>query len=230
MSPSLSTEPTVPGAPSLVQDAESALRRLGYSRVPARGGPAKAEPAQFWVQEPGVPRRLYPVFVGERSSDTTLPEGGGRPAILVVTDAAAAERAWRELRRDPRAHADPETSILVLGHAKSGASEAHWHSGAVDRRVLLDLATGVIVGLVRRAAQDGESGQVDFEEMLQILKNRFHIDVGKTLGVEADEEILWIMFQLAQRYAFAPGDASSNLHMLVLKPTGPAARLPWFAA
>jgi hypothetical protein len=224
------SEPARPGGESLVQDAESALRRLGYSRVPPRSHAGPSEGPQFWVQEPGVPRRMYPVFVGDRPHDRPLPEGADRPAIVVVTDPAEADRAWRELRSGRRTRADPETSILVLRRERAGGAEAHWHTGVVERRALLDLATGVIVGLVKRASEEGGAGQVDFEEMLQILKTRFHIDVAATLGVEADEEMLWMMFQLAQRYSFAPGDASSNLHILVLKPTGPAARLPWFAA
>jgi photosystem II stability/assembly factor-like uncharacterized protein len=34
---------------------------------------------------------------------------------------------------------------------------------------------------------------------------------------------------VGERDAYAPGDPGANLHLLVLKPSGPAARLPWFS-
>ncbi|HEV2167187.1 MAG TPA: hypothetical protein VGS23_09485, partial [Thermoplasmata archaeon] len=64
---------------------------------------------------------------------------------------------------------------------------------------------------------------------LATLRARFHVDVAGSLGVASDEDALWMMYQLALRHGYAPGDPSGNLHMLVLKPTGPAARLPWFS-
>ncbi len=54
--------------------------------------------------------------------------------------------------------------------------------------------------------------------------------MNRSLGVKADEDALFLLYQLAQRDAYAPGEPGANLHLLVLKPTGPAARLPWFAA
>ncbi len=219
------------GAPPGVREAESALRRLGYARVAARPRDATVAEARFWVQEPGVPRRTYPVFLeeGGREVDPTLLTN--RPSIFVVPDEERARALWRHLREARQPSADPETAILVLGAQPAGAPEPHWHEGTVDRRELLEIATGVIVGLFRRASADAESaGQVDFEEMLQILRQRFHIDLRATLGAESDEDALWLMYQLALRFAYAPGDASANLHLLVLRPSGPAARLPWFAA
>ncbi|MCI4338109.1 MAG: hypothetical protein L3J72_02255, partial [Thermoplasmata archaeon] len=108
-------------------------------------------------------------------------------------------------------------------------SEPHWHQGTVGRQEVLWLATGTLVGMLRAAAAGGDPGSVDFEELLRILKVRFHVDVPGTLGVRTDEEALWMLYQLAHRYSYAPGDPGPNLHLLVLKPVGPAARLPWFA-
>jgi hypothetical protein len=219
-----------PGRSPTAREAESALRRLGYARVPGQGGGGAAPPPpSFWVQEPGVPRRLYPVFLEERVAERFV-GAERRPAILVVPDDRRAEAAWRQLRGPSGLRSAPELSILVLQASEAGREEAHWHSGTIERRELLELATGVIVGMFRRAAGEVEGGQVDFEEMLQILRQRFHIDLESTLGVESDEDQLWMMYQLANRFSYAPGDPASNLHLLVLKPTGPPARLPWFAA
>jgi hypothetical protein len=66
--------------------------------------------------------------------------------------------------------------------------------------------------------------------MLEVMRTTFHVDVERSLSVEGDEAVLWMMYQIALRYAYAPGDAASNLHLITLKPTGPGARLPWFAA
>jgi hypothetical protein len=171
---------------------------------------------------------LYPVFVD--AGGAGRPSVANRPAILVVPDEGRAEAAWKRLRAEIRPRADPEVAILVLSRQGPGETEPHWHNGPVELKELLTLATGIIVGLFRRAAEAGEGGQVDFEEMLQLLRSRFHIDLEGTLRVQADEDALWMMYQLAQRYSYAPGDSSANLHLLVLKPTGPSARLPWFAA
>jgi hypothetical protein len=214
---------------SSVRTAEHALRRLGYSRVPEPPRPGAPAP-QVWVQEPGVPRRTYPVFLLDAVGDRSLPDAAHRPAIWIASDEARAEAAWQRIRsvREPRA--DPEVSILVVSPSAGGPPGAHWHEGTVDRRELVDIATGVVVGLFRRASDSGEGGQLDFEELLQILRQRFHLDLGSILGASSDEDALWLMYQLASRHAYAPGDSSANLHLLVLKPTGPAARLPWFAA
>ena len=80
------------------------------------------------------------------------------------------------------------------------------------------------------ALSEAGSSQIDFEEMLTLLKSRFGIDVHGSLGVKTDEDALFLLYQLALRDSYAPGDAGANVHVLVLKPTGPAARLPWFAA
>lgn len=225
--PAGTPEPSVPA----VREAESALRRLGYAKVPPQPREASVARARFWVQEPGVPRRTYPVFLEESERDLASAPPPNRPSIFVVPDDERAKALWRELRTARTDRSDPENAILVLAPERSGGHEPHWHEGTVDRRELLQFATGIIVGLFRRAAADAEaSGQVDFEEMLQILRQRFHIDLKSTLGADSDEDALWLMYQLALRHSYAPGDASANLHLLVLRPTGPAARLPWFAA
>ncbi len=207
--------------------AESALRRLGFSRIPAEG--RGADLSDFWVEYPGAPRRRYAVFVDE-FRPAGRPGRDRPPAILVVPDEERAREAWESIRRPGGSPVEPDVSILVLSRGRSGPSDPHWHAGVVDRKTLPSVATGVIVGLFRRSAGSGEGPQIDFEEMLRILRTRFHIDLPATLGTESTEDSLWMMYQLALRYAYAPGDSASGLHALVLKPTGPAARLPWFAA
>lgn len=227
--------PSAPGHSAMPVDdrlrhAEAALRRLGYSRVAGESGPPTAQP-EFWVQESGVPRRRFPVFVDSAARPAAArravdsPAGGSRRAIVVVTDDQAADAAWR---REGSAALDSELSVLVVPESPESETGAYWHARVVDRRALLRLATGVVVGLFRRA--EGGEGSVDFGEMLALLRRRFSVDIPKSLGVDDDEDSLFVLYQLAQRYTWAPGDGGANLHALALKPTGPAARLPWFAA
>ena len=69
------------------RDAESVLRRMGYARV--EPGRRLREPgASFWVQEAGVPRRTFPVFV-PRAERASLAEGIDR---WLAHPAAAAPR------------------------------------------------------------------------------------------------------------------------------------------
>ncbi|MCI4330515.1 MAG: hypothetical protein L3K19_01540 [Thermoplasmata archaeon] len=224
-----------PPANERLRQAEIALRRFGYAKIAAGRGAPGVEPA-FWVQEPGVPRRTFPVFVqGPGPASAAWDEYiRGSPtarsparAIVVVPTDVDAEDAYRLGRRSPSASGDAELSILVI---PGQAPEAHWHSAVVERREVLRLATGVVVGLFQRAQQGEGGSQVDFEEMLQIIKERFRVDVAKSLGVETDEDALFLLYQLAVRDSYAPGDPGSSLHALVLRPSGPAARLPWFAA
>ena len=107
-----------------------------------------------------------------------------------------------------------------------GTESAHWHRGLLAPRTLLRLATGVAVGLFRQAQAEGDSSQVDFTEMLEILKNRFQIDVVGSLGVRTDEEALFVLYQLAQRDSYAPGDSGSELFTIVLRPFGPGPEFP----
>ena len=185
-----------------------------------------------------MPRRTFPVFVpptpegfdaGPGSASPTIVAGPGAAprAIFVVGSDIAAEATWNRLASEGGTEIDSEVRILVLQGA--GRTDPHWHSIVVDRRTLLRLSTGIVVGMFRRAFASGGQTPVDFSELLSVLGDRFHIDVRRSLGVTTDEDALFLLYQLAQRDSYAPGDAASNLHGLVLKPTGPAARLPWFA-
>jgi hypothetical protein len=220
--------------------AEVALARLGFARIPPVVRSAQESP-EFWVREPGVPRRTFPVFVEPtreagrtprplRWVNQTAGQGASAPrAIAVVPDDSTAMALWDSARSPPGGPIDVELAILVLA-GSSGEATAHWHRGRVPPRLLLRLATGVAVGLFRQA-QAAEGGtQVDFSEMLEILKHRFQLDVAGSLGVRSDEESLFMLYQLAIRHAYAPGDAGSELHALALRPFGPGPRVPWFAA
>ncbi len=234
------TASTGPGV-DRTQVAESALKRLGFSRVkpaPRQSGIAPA----FWVQEAGVPRRTFPVFVdAELTAPPVIPidqwlrsEGVARAAphraIVVVATDLAAEEAWKQLTHSTGSPVDPELSILVVPPVPDAEGVAHWHARIADPKEVLRLATGIVVGLFRRAQSSDSSSQIDFAEILELLRVRFGLDVHRSLNVTSDEDALFILYQLAQRDSYAPGDPSANLHLLVLKPTGPAARLPWFAA
>jgi len=234
-------EPHLVGGPSdRLRTAETVLKRLGYSRVPP-GRKAAVEPA-FWVQEAGVPRRTFPVFVPP-GGPATVAQGIDRwveglreehartlRAIFVVPNDAAAEAAWARLAHSPGSTIDHEVSILVVPPPDREAEPAHFHLRLATPQEILRFATGIVVGLFRRAQASEGSSQIDFEELLATLKSRFGIDVHRSLRVQSDEDALFLLYQLALRDSYAPGDPGANLHLLVLKPSGPAARLPWFAA
>jgi len=216
--------------------AEAALRRLGYARVAPAEREVPGQPA-FWVQEAGVPRRTFPVYLPPTSAtaDAVSRRRGGddavaHRAIVVVANDRAAEQAWESARRESGSELAPELSVLVLPPAARSDGEPRWHARTVTPRELLRLSTGVVVGLFRRAHADEGSTQIDFVELLTILRQRFGVDVHRSLGVTSDEDALFLLYQLALRHSYAPGDPGANLHLLVLKPTGPGARLPWFAA
>jgi len=232
----------VGGGSDHLKDAESVLKKLGFSRVaPARR--ATETPASFWVQESGVPRRTFPVFVqgtatadpasdvdrwvqGASADAAALPHR----AIFVVPNDLAADATWARLTHTAGSAIENELAVLVVPGERAGRSGAHFHLRLAEPKEILRLATGVVVGLFRRAAASDEPGQIDFEEMLTLLRQRFGVDVNRSLGVKSDEDALFLLYQLAQRDSYAPGDPGANLHLIVLKPTGPAARLPWFAA
>ncbi len=224
--------------------AEHVLKRLGYARVPPAPRTPEAS-ASFWVQEAGVPRRTFPVYFptpGDQALRADIDawatrgsggSGGGaspRRAIFVVGTDGDAESAWDRLREVAGGPLESEVSVLVVPPSGPSASAPHFHLRIVPPREVLRLATGVVVGLFRLSAATEGGHPVDFEEMLQHLKTRFGIDLYRSLGVRSDEDALFILYQLALRDSYAPGDPGANLHTLVLKPTGPAARLPWFAA
>jgi hypothetical protein len=231
----------VGGAADRLRAAETVLKKMGYARVPAVRREPEAEPS-FWVQESGVPRRTFPVYVNPGGDAPTAPlerwaavagraSPPGRRAIFVVANDRAAEETWARLARAPGAAIEQEVSVLVVPSGeRPGPGAPHFHLRLAERTEVLRLATGIVVGLFRRAQAAEEPGQVDFEELLTTLRQRFGIDVHRSLGVKSDEDALYLLYQIAQRDAYAPGDPGANLHLLVLKPTGPAARLPWFAA
>ena len=228
-------------AGEILRNAESALKRFGYSRIPSISREATVQP-EFWVQEAGVPRRTFPVFVAsgapvspsDRVAEWIRGGHGGRQAakraIVVVPTDVAAEEEYAKIRRTGSSPIDPELSILVLPPRAASDEAPHWHEIVLAPKEVLRLATGVVVGLFRRAQSAEGSTQLDFSEMLEILRGRFRVDLARSLGVESDEDALFILYHLALRDAYAPGDPGANLHALVLRPTGPASRLPWFAA
>ncbi len=221
------------------RDAETVLRRLGYAKV-APGRRAGEPEATFWVQESGVPRRTFPVFVPEQERpslaegiDRWLARGAATPtrrAIFVAPSDAAAEEAWDRLAQAGRAAVEHDVSILVVPPSPDAGRSAHFALRCLRPVEVLRVATGVVVGLFRRARDEDGGGSIDFSEMLGLLRTHFGVDVHRSLGVQSDEDALFLLYQLAQRDSYAPGDAGTNLHLLVLKPSGPAARLPWFAA
>jgi len=228
--------------PDRQRTAEHVLRKLGFAKVTNPHRAPAGEPS-FWVQESGVPRRTFPVYVpmGEPSAVEAGVERwvaevqGARPsqrrAIFVVPTDETAEGAWRRFSHTTgRSAVDHEVSILVVPPSGRPDDVPHFHLRVAEPREILGIATGVVVGLFRRSAAGDGDGPVDFEELLTLLTSRFGIDVHRSLGVRSDEDALFILYQLALRDSYAPGDPGANLHLLVLKPTGPAARLPWFAA
>jgi hypothetical protein len=224
-----------------LRDTEAVLRRLGYARVAPERKPGEPE-ASFWVQEAGVPRRTYPVFVppGERAGlaeriDRWLAGSGrggsaGRRAIFVAPNDVAADEAWAHLTQPGEPTIEHDVAILVVPPGDRAEAAPHFHLRKVAPRDVLRIATGVVVGLFRRSQAAEGSAQVDFEEMLVLIRRRFGIDVLGSLNVRSDEDALFVLYQLAHRDSYAPGDPGATVHLLVLRPTGPAARLPWFAA
>lgn len=237
----VATGPSSPPA-ERAREAESVLRRLGYSRVVPERRAASEPDASFWVQEPGFPRRTAPVFATVAETPALaeridrwlgVPPGSAsarRRAIFVATSDTAADELWARLAGRQEADVGGRVSILVVPRNGATATSGHFHLRRALPTEVLRVATGVVVGLFRRAQASDQAGQIDFEEMLQALRAVFGLDVARSLGVETDEDALFLLYQLAQRDAYAPGDGGANLHLLVLKPTGPAARLPWFAA
>ncbi len=224
-----------------LRDAETALRRLGYARIAP--GPRHKEPgAAFWVQEAGVPRRTFPVFVpapeggplavsiGRWLEHARAQGGRSRRAIFVASSDSTADEAWRELSGRAPGPIDHEVSILVMPAPPSSDRPAHFQLRTVPPSEVLKTATGIVVGLFRRAQNDDDAGSINFEELLELLRGRFGIDVHRSLNVRTDEDALFVLYQLAQRDSYAPGEAGANLHLIVLKPSGPVGRVPWFAA
>jgi len=236
----MADSPGVASTPARQRDAQNVLKRLGFARVESPRHPATVEPS-FWVQEAGVPRRTFPVYVPSEAPAEVVAGierwvtgvRGARPsqrrAIFVVPTDETAEEAWRRFFRTAGGSAiDHEVSFLVVPPTERPEEVPHFHLRVAEPREILAIATGIVAGLFRRTTSE-EGSPVDFEEMLTLLTGRFGVDVQRSLGVRSDEDALFILYQLACRDSYAPGDSGANLHALVLKPSGPASRLPWFA-
>lgn len=222
----------------LVQEAEAALRELGFARARSAGRRPVPAPA-FWVENPRGRRPSIPVYVdhpGAVLSSMVPPADAVRdpeldlaPPILVVPTDAAAESAWGLVPKTPGLLAPATLRILVLRDPKGTSRAPHWHLLTVSPREILRVATGVVVGMYRRAFAGSGPGDIDFSELLGTLRREYHLDVQRSLGVQSDEDALFILYHLALRDTFAPGNIAGNIHSIVANPTGPASRIPWFA-
>lgn len=168
----------------------------------------------------------------------TSPAGKGGSSILVVdsdNSAATAGQAMVTASPMPLSVAIARTRILVLPRKGEGESpSAHWHRLRLPPRVVLMLATGTLVGLAQRNRGDDEGeGEgavpIDIEGMFRALRQTFSVDIEGSFGVKREEDAMFLMYQLALKETYAPGDQGASLHELVHNPKGPAARLPWFA-
>lgn len=235
--------PPTPRLPSpadeeLVREAEAALRDLGFPKARSAGSRPSPAPS-FWVENPRPRRRSIPVYVDRAGAvlpgvmppadATPDPDADVTPSILVVPTDAAAESAWRLVPQTRGAMAPTKLRILVLRDPKGTSRAPHWHLLVVPPREVLRLATGIVVGMYRRAFSGSGPGDIDFGELLGTLRQEYHVDVQKSLGVQSDEDALFVLYHLALRDTFAPGNIAGNLHSIVANPTGPASRIPWFA-
>lgn len=237
----MSPTPTRIDAPpdtDLVREAEAALRELGFPRARTAGRRPAPVPT-FWVEQPARRRGSIPVYVDAAGAvlPGVLPPPGGSPdvdadpvlPIVVVPTDAVAESAWRLVPPARGGGGPTKLRILVLRDPKGTGRSPHWHLLPVPPREVLRIATGVVVGMYRRAFAGSGPGDIDFSELLGTLRNEYHIDVLRSLGVQSDEDALFVLYHLALRDTFAPGNIAGNLHSIVANPTGPASRIPWFA-
>jgi len=223
----------------LVREAEAALRDLGFPKARSGGHRPSTAPS-FWVENPRTRRRSIPVYVDRAGAvlpsvmppadATPDPEADVPPSILVVPTDAAAESAWGLVPKSRGGLLSPtKLRILVLRDPKGAARAPHWHLVTVPPREVLRVATGIVVGMYRRAFAGNGPGDIDFGELLGTLRQEYHLDVQRSLGVQSDEDALFVLYHLALRDTFAPGNIAGNLHSIVANPTGPASRIPWFA-
>lgn len=233
------------------------LQKMGFSltRSEAHGAAGEAE-ADLWVRPPGTKSLVAPVFVeasspgspearaerlvsrwthGLRTTAPRIP----RASILIVTSDQSAEIAGQRLVATspvPLPETVSRTRILV-NPSREAEPEAspHWHRLRLPPRVVLMLATGTLLALAERAEKaqtagdEGGGGVIDVEGMFRELRRTFNVDVEGSLGVTREEDAMFLLYQLALRETYAPGDQGASLHELVNDPKGPAARLPWFA-
>jgi hypothetical protein len=237
MAPSPARSPSLTDE-ELVREAEAALQELGFSKARSAGHRPPPAPS-FWVISPRTRRRSIPVYVDPAgamvpgvmpAADATPdPDAEVIPPILVVPTDAAAESAWSLVPKTRGLPAPTKLRILVLRDPKGRGRAPHWHLVTVAPREVLRIATGIVVGMYRRAFSGAGAGDIDFGELLGTLRQEYHIDVQRSLGVQSDEDALFVLYHLALRDTFAPGNIAGNLHSIVANPTGPAARIPWFA-
>lgn len=241
----------VPPLEGSLQELLQTLVRMGFSWV--QDLPTPRAHADLWVRPPGKSASAYPVFVEPRSptsADARADElvsrwsdgfrvgapGAGGSSILVVESDASAELAGRKLLDSaptPQSLTVSRTRILVHPRKKGVPEVAppHWHRMRLPPRTLLILATGTLVGLAQRTQGSGEASGVpiDVEGMMRALRRTFLVDIEGSLGVQREEDAMFLLYQLALKETYAPGDQGASLHELVNDPKGPAARLPWFA-
>ncbi len=228
------------------------LESLGY-RLEGLPSGRRVPGADFWVHTPGFPPRALPVF-SSLAEGSRPPEAPGslasrwaagvreaRPeppwgTILVVEGEENARRLGEDLSRtspEPDPLAPFFARILIRDPSALEGQKVSWRWARrkVNGRELLTLATGTLVGLAQRSlAESPEEGfNVDLVGMLRELKGTLLVDLEGSLGVESTEDALFLLYQLAQRYGYAPGAQGGDLHELLVRAQGPASRLPWFA-
>ncbi len=230
------------------------LQKMGFAAI-SRRGPSPWEGADLWVRSsrnrsvlPVLVERVDPPSIEERTRRllerwsqglrlTATPQQGGSSILVVDSDSSAelASRGMVAASPLPLSLAVSRTRILVHPRRTGEAVSApHWHRLRLPPRVVLMLATGALVGLAERAeqAEAGETGgaaPIDVEGMFRALRSVFSIDVEGSFGVTREEDAMFLMYQLALKETYAPGDQGASLHELVNNPKGPGARLPWFA-
>ncbi len=244
--------PETSSSPSDPPGVQRVLEGMGFRPESPRAGRPAAE-ADFWVRAPGTPGRKLPVFSSLKDR-ATAPEGpaallarwsrglrsAGAPtpwgSILVVDGDEAARHVVEGLTEGPAPVDRFErffVRILVRSPGSPEDSRAHWRweHHKVRGAELLTLATGTLLGLAQRSrAEGGEEGlTVDLPGMVRELKGTLLVDLEGSLGVESTEDALFLLYQLAQRHGYAPGDQGGSLHELIAQPQSPAARLPWFS-
>jgi hypothetical protein len=149
----------VGGVADRSRDAEAVLKKLGYSRVaPTRRDPSPD--AVFWVQESGVPRRTFPVFIppaGRRPLEERIDRwvagargdrSGHYRAIFVVPNDDEADEAWARLGSTSGAVIDHEVSILVVPSGGKPSAPPHFHLRIAEPREVLRLAPGLKIAVV----------------------------------------------------------------------------------
>lgn len=252
MSPRTPAESPIPaggpkGRTGRLRTIAQTLLKMGYPPVASVASGARRE-VDLWVVREGGSVQL-PVYISPASTGPRVEEEaaalirrwseGNRtaevaltPSILVVSNDMAASAAARNLFETSPISAPATTTTAAILVVPPEEGRPHWHRYILPPRQVLTLATGTILGLTLRQGSinpEGEGGpNLDFAAMLHHLKFTLHVDVEGSLGVTSEEDALFMLYQLAIRYGYAPGDHGSSLHMLTLKPSSPASRVPFY--